>query len=721
MSFLKILREADKAGNIHSQGPFVELHQEDTSLFDLIESAACEENDPEVLRMKSIVRNVKSEPRRSSGARVKRHHQSTAHRPLPLLAAAVTSRVFAIPEVDWQQEVDLMMANDVENDLKEREEEEEEDEEDDDGEDYEGRSEIVRNRKKKEKEKQNGGGGVVNKIPEFQLRRSMHSMPSSSSGLANFAPYSTLEYDVDFGDQMDVIFPNKSLPLPTIGAAAFGGFEISDEEEEADFDEDEEDGDEAEDGDEGGKHMPAGGEGVVAAQSQLSKEDRKKAMLIEKGKRIGSVTMRNLGNVAIDLNYQYYRRPRDSDSTAARGSSNRGPRTLIAALNHCRIATSHLNVKPDLSARDMRFFHRPRLTKSQKSKPWSINLRNVPKKRGGRSRMVVDADKLELSVASGDFALIEYVEEFPPLMLNYGMASAVINYFRASDQRDQDESRRSSQAAAATSSSSAVSAALPRHVRLLLNQRDRLKTLDHDANVPRLPYGETRVLAPEEPSPFLGEIEVNEIQPTIANNLFRAPIFQHPAKPTDFLLICTNKEDHLFTVREIPRIFVCGQIEPQKIVTRPMRSSTTPDVNRVSLVQEKFLTLSVSRLLQPENFAGSGGLDFETISFEIMSEYTRERRLSPHKEGLRSMLRLVVQRLSDVSQNKVGVMVYRPINYNDARFTYSDTAELELRNSPDELAKSFSPEDVCVEGSSASAEYRLRTLGIVEALMLQVC
>ena len=168
----------------------------------------------------------------------------------------------------------------------------------------------------------------------------------------------------------------------------------------------------------------------------------------------------------------------------------------------------------------------------------------------------------ELSLAGGEGVLLEYVEEHPPIRLNYGMASRLLNYYRAPDTRneedvveEEDEKRERQKNTLLRRQELYNQCHVPRHVKLLLEHRDRKQDYDHDANIPRLGIGETRVLGPEHESPFLGDIREQEIVQSISNNLYRAPIFRQRANTNDYLLICTRammKEMH-FIVRALPR------------------------------------------------------------------------------------------------------------------------------------------------------------------------
>ena len=80
------------------------------------------------------------------------------------------------------------------------------------------------------------------------------------------------------------------------------------------------------------------------------------------------------------------------------------------------------------------------------------------------------------------------------------------------------------------------------------------------------------------------------MQQAISNNLFRAPVFRHETNPIDFLLIRTkiSQTAMSFVIKEIPKIFICGQMEPQKMVPRPVKS--------MNKVQEKMFALGMARV-----------------------------------------------------------------------------------------------------------------------------
>lgn len=307
------------------------------------------------------------------------------------------------------------------------------------------------------------------------------------------------------------------------------------------------------------------------------------------------------------------------------GYNVRGHRkALVSAVSHSRMAAVHLNVKPDLGAVRLKYFHRPRLSKAMRARNWRISLRGqkkLPLGSLGRRKSVTDFDRTDLSAQTGEFILIEYVEEQPPYVLNFGMASAMYNYYRETAVGDlEEETERKRRHRISDHSGYGERARVPRHVTLLNEHRDRKQAYDHDANIPRLPMGETKVLNPGDASPFIGDLLEGELQPSIANNLFRAPIFAHKPPATDFLLILIKgplKHDAIWALREIPAVFLCGQTEPHlseagMCVPRPLKAAGhQTHVSRVLRTQDAMLALAIARFFHPDNFSSMDtGIEF---------------------------------------------------------------------------------------------------------------
>jgi len=214
--------------------------------------------------------------------------------------------------------------------------------------------------------------------------------------------------------------------------------------------------------------------------------------------------------------------------------------------------------------------------------------------------------------------------------------------------------------------------------------------------VPRLKQGETKVLNGEDDSPFLGKIEEGEIQQSFTNNLFRAPIFKHPPHPTDFILIRTKNTATSMTyiMREIPHLYLCGQLEPQKIVPRP--------VPMITVLQEKFYLLAAVRFLH----AHFDGADFEDMQRSIL-KYCLKAKSSPHKGQHRMKLKAIVRKVGDeVKESSISGAKWYLRDFSERAIDADDAADLERRFSPEELSRSFTPEDVCLQESCNAAEYR---------------
>ena len=141
--------------------------------------------------------------------------------------------------------------------------------------------------------------------------------------------------------------------------------------------------------------------------------------------------------------------------------------------------------------------------------------------------------------------LLEYSEEYPTMMSNFGMGSRLINYYR--------------------------------------------RTSKEDTTRPRLDIGETAVLLPQDKSPFsvFGHIDPGQVTPALYNSMFRAPIFKQEAKPTDFLVIrnTTGVEGPTWYIRNIENLYLAGQEFPSVDVPGPhSRKVTTAAKNRLKMV-----------------------------------------------------------------------------------------------------------------------------------------
>lgn len=135
------------------------------------------------------------------------------------------------------------------------------------------------------------------------------------------------------------------------------------------------------------------------------------------------------------------------------------------------------------------------------------------------STIIKKPSELELSVDS-NFQLLEYSEEFPPLVQNVGMVSLINNYFRKGSQLEE----------------------------------------------PPIDKYQSVILEAEDPSPFFGygDVRPGESMLAITNNLFKAPLFRHKSK--DFLCIRHGKDLYL---RKIEDVLLVGQVLPSDVCYSP--------------------------------------------------------------------------------------------------------------------------------------------------------
>ena len=252
-------------------------------------------------------------------------------------------------------------------------------------------------------------------------------------------------------------------------------------------------------------------------RERREKMERERIRKLEKAKRLQRVdsTLKMMtSNAALQNAADSGAGKRARDARLAKGKLS------ISAVNHNNIAISHKNTKPDLSELDLRYFHRPRMLLKERDKSILINLSSSTEKIENAAtnsswsntmvpmsmRLVAhfsESDKQSLSLvgSSGgrcNFILLEYIEEFPPILLNFGMASAVFNYYRppaSAQDKDDDEDVREGKVRSAVSNEGNTQSQdttkgkhrLPRHVSQLLQQRSQKQTYEQDdGTIPKL-------------------------------------------------------------------------------------------------------------------------------------------------------------------------------------------------------------------------------------------
>ncbi|MCJ8750159.1 hypothetical protein PDJAM_G00259270 [Pangasius djambal] len=203
----------------------------------------------------------------------------------------------------------------------------------------------------------------------------------------------------------------------------------------------------------------------------------------------------------------------------------------------------------------LRLFHRPSLKKysfgalSQPGPhPVQPLLKHIKKKAkmreqerqaSGGGDMFFMRTNQDLTGKDGDLILAEYSEEYPPLMLQVGMATKIKNYYKRKPGKD--------------------------------------------PGAPDYKYGETVYC---HTSPFLGSLHPGQLLQAFENNLFRAPIYLHKMPETDFLILRTRQG---YFIREVLDIFVVGQ-------ECPLYEVPGPNSKRANTHIRDFLQVFIYRL-----------------------------------------------------------------------------------------------------------------------------
>ncbi|KAI5290794.1 hypothetical protein KEM54_000422 [Ascosphaera aggregata] len=213
--------------------------------------------------------------------------------------------------------------------------------------------------------------------------------------------------------------------------------------------------------------------------------------------------------------------------------------------------------KTKLARQEARSFHRPALSFFPNlpvafRKPGFIKRKH---QRGKDVKVLYDSTK-SLSLADNSHVmLVEYSEEYPLMLSNFGMGSRLVNYYRRKNMEDTSR--------------------------------------------PKADLGETAVLLPQDKSPFsiFGHVDPGETTTAVVTSMYRAPVWHHATKPTDFLIIrnSTGIEGTHYYLRIIENLFVAGQQFPSVDVPGPhSRKVTTASKNRLKMISYRKIKKSKS-------------------------------------------------------------------------------------------------------------------------------
>ncbi|XP_047488468.1 transcription initiation factor TFIID subunit 1-like isoform X2 [Penaeus chinensis] len=179
----------------------------------------------------------------------------------------------------------------------------------------------------------------------------------------------------------------------------------------------------------------------------------------------------------------------------------------------------------------------------------------------------------DLTGKDGDVILLEYCEEYPPLLSQVGMATRIKNYYK--------------------------------------------RKAGNDKGPPEFRFGET---AYAHTSPFLGAMHPGQSIQTIENNMYRAPMYEHKIPYTDFLVLRTRNG---YSIREVDGLFTVGQ-------ECPLYETPGPNSKRANNFIRDFLQVFIYRLFwKSKDNPRRIKMDEIKRAFPAHSESSIRKRLKP--------------------------------------------------------------------------------------------
>ncbi|TEY74639.1 hypothetical protein BOTCAL_0072g00350 [Botryotinia calthae] len=277
------------------------------------------------------------------------------------------------------------------------------------------------------------------------------------------------------------------------------------------------------------------------------------------GNNIISTKLRERFNISNDEAYDALKENHQSKVRAAIGNL-----TVEHSLPALRLQWPYYKVK--LYTKEARALHRPTLRFNKwLNQPVTFDKPGMRKKKEARTMSIAEVFKESKDLTLGDFystaTLIEYSEEQPIVLSNFGMGNKIINYYRRKDAEDQDRP----------------------------SPEDKI--------------GDTTILLPEDKSPFanFGFVDPGETVRALHNEMYRAPIFKHQPQNTDFLCVRSTTGVHGTTwhLRNIDNLFVAGQQFPSiKVPTPHSRTVTNATKNRVKMIAFRKIRRSNTKSLR---------------------------------------------------------------------------------------------------------------------------
>ncbi|CAH0014971.1 unnamed protein product [Clonostachys rhizophaga] len=259
-------------------------------------------------------------------------------------------------------------------------------------------------------------------------------------------------------------------------------------------------------------------------------------------------------------------------------------------------------------------------------------------------------DSKSLSISDNSTAvLFEYCEPRPRVLNNFGMGSKLINYYRRKDAKD-------------------------------------------DEQLPKRELGEYRMLLPEDRSPFslFGTVDAGETVPTLHNEMYRAPVFKHTPRNTDFLIVrsTTGTNGSKWFIHKIDHLHVVGQTFPSVEVPGPhSRKVTNASKNRMKMLAFRMIRHSKTDNCQLQDITKHIAESTDTQNRQKLKEFLQYDRsgekgmwrlkpgeILPDESSVRAMIKPEEVSLLDAMQ--LGIKELEDAGYDPRNANFDDDVQM---------------------------------------------
>ncbi|KAI5467624.1 hypothetical protein BGZ63DRAFT_371701 [Mariannaea sp. PMI_226] len=267
----------------------------------------------------------------------------------------------------------------------------------------------------------------------------------------------------------------------------------------------------------------------------------------------------------------------------------------------------------------------------------------------------------DLSISDNSTAvLFEYCEQRPRVLSNFGMGNRMINYYRRKDNSE-------------------------------------------DEQLPKQDLGEYRFLLPEDRSPFslFGTVDAGETVPTLHNEMYRAPVFKHNPRNTDFLVVRSTTGEHgsKWHLHKIDHLHVVGQQFPSVEVPGPhSRKVTNASKNRMKMLAFRMIRHSTSDNCQLSDITKHIAESTDTQNRQKLKEFLQYDRESgekgmwrlkpgeilPDESTIRSMIKPEEVSLLDAMQ--LGIKELEDAGYDPRNANIEDDTGMQEADAEEEEA-----------------------------------